>query len=111
MQSNNPVFARSEGFNGQTGNSYGNQTYPAAGQAYPGYGQQGQTDPSTWGTGTPGGPGAPVSTERMTIDSVVQKTAIALGIVIVTAALTWIFTGDITNEDNAAKLYGALMIG
>jgi uncharacterized YccA/Bax inhibitor family protein len=109
MRSNNPVFNRSPEFSGQTTNAYGNQTYPGAGQTSPGYGQQPYTDPSQWGTGTPGTPGAPVSTERMTIDSVVQKTGISLGLVIVTAAATWILTGDIT--ENAGPLYLALMIG
>ena len=39
MKSNNPVFARSEEFNRTSVNSYGNQTYPGAGQAFPGYGE------------------------------------------------------------------------
>jgi len=108
MRSNNPVFNRSPEFNGQARNAYGNQTYPGAGSAYPGYGQQAYTDPSQWSTGTPG---APITTERMTIDSVVQKTGIALGIVILTAAATWILTGDLTDSDNAGKLYGALVVG
>ncbi len=81
MRSNNPVFNRSAEFNGTATaqNAYGNATYPGSGAAHPGYGapqQQPSTDPSTWGTG---GPGAPATTERMTIDSVVQKTAITLG--------------------------------
>jgi len=111
MRSNNPVFSRSPEFNGQATNAYGNQTYPGAGAAYPGYGQPGQqgyTDPATWGTG---GPTAPVTTGPMTIDSVVQKTGISLAVVVVMAALTWVYVGDITDSDNAGKLYGALMIG
>jgi uncharacterized YccA/Bax inhibitor family protein len=112
MRSNNPVFNRSPEFNGQATNAYGNQTYPGAGAAYPGYGQPGYTDPATWGTGT-GGPTTPVATGPMTIDSVVQKTGMALGVVVVTAALTWIFVGDISgsNTDNMGKLYLALMVG
>ena len=43
MQSNNPVFRRSEEFN-------------TAGASGPGYGQTGYTDPASWGTGSPGGP-------------------------------------------------------
>ena len=68
MQSNNPVFRRSEAFNGQA-NAYGNQSYTGNGNSYAGYG-----DPATWGTGTPGSPTTqqPPSTRRMTIDSVVQ---------------------------------------
>ncbi len=107
MQSNNPVFARSEAFNGRNSNAYGNTTYPGAGQSYPGYGEQTNTDPATWGTG---GPGAPVATSRMTIDSVVQKTAISLFTVIAAAAATWIFTPDATDA-NAGALIGVTMIG
>jgi len=109
MQSNNPVFRRSEAFNGSQSNAYGNTTYPGAGQQYPGYGQQPMADPSQWGTGMP-----PIDTrragDRMTIDSVVQKTAFALGIVIVTAAITWLVTGDIEDE-TAGTLVLALTIG
>ena len=39
MQSNNPVFRRSEAFNGTSTNAYGNQTYPGNGATYQGYGQ------------------------------------------------------------------------
>jgi uncharacterized YccA/Bax inhibitor family protein len=100
MQSNNPVFRRSDAFNGASANAYGNQTYPGNGAGYQGYGQ---TEP---------GYGAPTTTgNRMTIDSVVQKTGISLAIVMVTAALTWWFTGDITDEANASRLYLALMVG
>jgi uncharacterized YccA/Bax inhibitor family protein len=113
MQSNNPVFRRSEAFNGQASgqgtNAYGNQTYPGNGathQGYgqaPGYGQPQYTAPTT--TGRP-----------MTIDSVVQKTGIALAVVIVFAAITWWATGDIDAaapdaQENVGLLYGALLIG
>jgi len=104
MQSNNPVFRNSDAFNGRGTNAYGNQTYPGNGAGFDGYGQ------------TPSGyadPQAPVrSGERMTIDSVVQKTGISLGIVFLTAAVTWFVTGDIrTSEDNLGTLYLALMVG
>jgi uncharacterized YccA/Bax inhibitor family protein len=90
MHSSNPVFARSEGFNGRgSTNAYGNQTYAGSGMTYPGYGTP-QTDPSTWATGAPGQPTA-IDRGRMTIDSVVQKTGITLGLVALTAALTWVF--------------------
>jgi uncharacterized YccA/Bax inhibitor family protein len=104
MQSNNPVFRRSEAFNGQQANAYGNQTYPGNGAGYAGYGQPpaGYADPTVQ---------APTG-ERMTIDSVVQKTAISLGIVFLTAALTWFWTGDLNaSEENVGRLYLALMIG
>jgi len=104
MQSNNPVFRRSEAFNGQQPNAYGNQTYPGNGAGYTGYGQTstGYRDPSVQ---------AP-SGERMTVDSVVQKTAISLGIVIVTAGLTWLWTGDLAaSDENVGRVYLALMVG
>jgi uncharacterized YccA/Bax inhibitor family protein len=103
MQSNNPVFRNSDAFNGSA-NAYGNQTYPANGAAYDAYGQQAQ--PGYAGTHAPAGTG-----ERMTIDSVVQKTGIALAIVVVTAAITWMFTGDIQTEEGAGALIGAMTIG
>lgn len=80
MQSSNPVFARSEGFNGRRTSQ--------SGVTYPDYHQ-----PSAWGTGAPQAPEhyAPAQPSGpMTIDSVVQKSAITLGLVILTAALTWI---------------------
>ena len=91
MHSSNPVFSRSEGFNGRSSNARGTQTYPGSGGSYPGYG--GQSDPSTWGTGSPGHPTA-VDQGRMTIDSVVQKTGITLGLVVLTAALVWTLLPD-----------------
>jgi uncharacterized YccA/Bax inhibitor family protein len=110
MQSNNPVFRRSDAFSGASTNAYGNQTYPGNGATHQGYGQAPAHDQPQYG--------APTTTGRpMTIDSVVQKTGIALGVVIVFATLTWWFVGDIQNQDaadfeqNTATLYGALMIG
>jgi uncharacterized YccA/Bax inhibitor family protein len=95
MQSNNPVFRKSEGFSRQT-------------TAYP--------DPSSWGVGQGGGvdytrrPQAP--THRMTIDSVVQKTAMTLAIVFVTAIATWVLTPDITDPTaNLAPLFAAATLG
>jgi len=111
MKSNNPVFNRAEGFNGQTStNAYGNTTYPGAGTTYPGYGQQ--TDPSTWGIGTP--ETHAVVGDRMTIDSAVQKTAIALGTVIVAALATWILTPTIdstVSDAELSKLVTAMVLG
>jgi uncharacterized YccA/Bax inhibitor family protein len=103
MQSNNPIFRRSEEFNRGGANLYGNQTYAGNGAPVAGYGQT--TDPSQWSVGTPGDTGrAPATTAPMTIDSVVQKTAITLGVVIVTAMATWILTPDVTDESLAADL-------
>jgi uncharacterized YccA/Bax inhibitor family protein len=77
MQSNNPIFARSAEFNGR-----GTQTY---------------NDPSQWQVDLGGG--SPTHTEvgsgRMTIDSVVEKTAITLGLVVAAAAVAWIWIGSL----------------
>jgi uncharacterized YccA/Bax inhibitor family protein len=105
MQSSNPVFRRSEGFNGQPSqNAYGNTTYPASGMTYPSYG----SGPSGYSPET--AQYAPA--QRMTIDSVVQKTAITLGLVIAAAAATWIFIGDIdATNDNINKAASLATLG
>jgi uncharacterized YccA/Bax inhibitor family protein len=124
MKSNNPIFNRSPEFNGQAqgnpyANQYGTQTYPGAGSGQQGYGQAPQApqygapsqDPSQWGTGTPGYE-TRAAGDVMTIDSVVQKTAISLFVVIATAAVTWFWTGDLAaSQDNVNNLYLALMVG
>jgi len=98
MQSNNPIFRRSEEF------QRGGAGAPVS-------------DPSQWSVGTPGGTAyapAPTQTGPMTIDSVVQKTAITLGVVIVTAMATWILTPDVTSDtaaDNIGPLLAAVTIG
>ncbi len=86
MQSSNPVFARSEGFNGR--GSGAQRTYPGSGVSYPSYG----TSSAGHGDTSYGAPQAPqyVDQGRMTIDSVVQKTGITLGLVTLTAAITWV---------------------
>jgi uncharacterized YccA/Bax inhibitor family protein len=96
MQSNNPVFSRAEGFNGRGSNSA---------QTYPGY-----SDPSQWGTGTPGSP-TQVDQGRMTIDSVVQKTGITLGVVVLLAAITWVLTPEVTSETALSSLYTLSLVG
>lgn len=117
MQSNNPAFTRAEGFNGRGSTVSDPSTWRtgAPGQTYgqpqgygygatPGYGQGGY-DPYGAGSGT-------VDQGRMTIDSVVQKTAITIGTVFVVAAATWFLTGDITSESigtlGALSMVGAL---
>ena len=102
MQSNNPVLRRSEAFNGQA-NAYGNQTYAGNGSTHAGYG-----DTATWGTGSP--TQAPGDTRRMTIDSVVQKSAISLILVVAAAMATWIMTPEVS-EESAGTLYLALIVG
>lgn len=79
MQSSNPVFTRTDGFNGKP---------------YAGFGDA----PAQTGTATEWNPtGTPTLTtsDRMSIDSVVQKTVLTLGMVILGAGATWILTGDI----------------
>ncbi len=106
MQSRNPVFARSEGFNGApVQRGYGQQTYPGAGP---------YTDPSTWQTGgptEPGYPGTTVDQGRMTVDSVVQRTAITLFTVIAVAAATWIVLPEPTTAGVSGMTMGAWMVG
>ncbi|CAM3425646.1 Bax inhibitor-1/YccA family protein [Nocardioides dubius] len=108
MKSNNPVFSRAEGFNGQGAHGYGNQTYA--------------NDPSQWNIAQGGHAGqggqadygyapAPVAQRPMTIDSVVQKTGIALGVVIVTAVITWIMTPAIDSSSALNSIYLAAMLG
>ena len=112
MQSNNPVFRRSEEFQRSGANASGNQTHAGNGAAYQGYG----TDPAQWGTGEPGSgmpAQAPLSQGPMTVDSVVQKTAISLGVVIVTALATWILTPDLAGAtaEDLGPLYLAMVVG
>ena len=106
MKSNNPVFARSEEFNRTSSNAYGNQTYPGGGSSYPGYGDAG-TDPSAWGTGTPG----QVDERRMTVDSVVQKTAISVALVFIAAFATWAYIGDVTTNSDLGQVYLLAILG
>ncbi len=111
MQSNNPVFRRSEAFNGRA-NSYGNQTYAGNGNPYAGYG-----DPATWGTGTPGTPthlDPRTPARRMTIDSVVQASAISFAVVLVSAVATWVLTPAMTagmSPSELSSIFAALTIG
>jgi uncharacterized YccA/Bax inhibitor family protein len=110
LRSSNPVFTRSETFSGRNAN--GNPTYPGNGQTYAGYGS-----PAEWSVGSPGAPGTPITHSGrvdegpMTIDSVVQKTGLTLGIVVVFAAATWLLTGDIDNQSTLNTLYALSMVG
>lgn len=98
MQSNNPIFTRNAEFNGRGGAV--------------------QTDPSQWQIDLNGGSPAhtEVGTGRMTIDTVVEKTAITLGLVIAAAAVAWVFIGQIVdanvvNDDAVAKAYALTLVG
>jgi uncharacterized YccA/Bax inhibitor family protein len=94
MQSNNPVFARNDNFNGKGG--YASFEAPAYG---------GPVTHTGAGTG------------RMTIDTVVQKTAMTLGVVVIAAGLTWVLTGDVfdsrnvPNDDVIQRLYVLSIVG
>jgi len=100
MQSSNPVFNHSAGFNGQPSqNAYGNSTHPASGVSYPSYGS---------GTAGSAPPTHFVPSQRMTIDSVVQKTAVTLALVVLTASLSWLFIGDLAASDANIAKAGAL---
>jgi len=119
MQSNNPVFRNSDEFNGRGTNAYGNEVYGGSGAAHQGYGTSTAPDPSNWGVGTPGTHqpyGRQADTRPMTIDSVVQKTGLALLVVIVTAFATWVVTPAITengtlSQSAISQLYAAMTIG
>jgi uncharacterized YccA/Bax inhibitor family protein len=116
MESSNPVFRRSEGFNGR-----GSQRAQGTGFSYPGYGTQappppGYADRSAWGSGASTDQQAPTRLDqgRMTIDSVVQKTGITMGVVVLAAAVTWLMTGDLDGPDANAvvgRLYLLSMLG
>ena len=112
MHSSNPVFTRSDSFNGR------------GGQAHDGYGSTATRDPSTWSVGAPGQPSArpsapptaPVGTGRISIDSVVQKTAITLFVLVASAATTWIMIGEIGGSsqealDNLGRAQALMLLG
>jgi uncharacterized YccA/Bax inhibitor family protein len=84
MESRNPVFARNDSFNGRGGRTA-------------------VSDPSQWQIDLSE---SPVTTRtgdrRMSIDSVVEKTAITLAALVVAAAAAWIIIGDIEAVDGPA---------
>lgn len=97
MRSSNPVFARSEEFNGRATTQY--------------------ADPSEWQIDLSGagdqssGLQMPTTTGRMTLDTVVEKTAITIGLVIVGAVAAWLLIGDFASEANLGKAWGLAMGG
>ncbi|EFQ83743.1 hypothetical protein HMPREF0063_11406 [Aeromicrobium marinum DSM 15272] len=99
MQSNNPVFARSDGFNGRGG-------APTTTTS---------NDPSQWRIDLDAQPGASLgggtSTGRMTLDTVVEKTAISLGLLVATAAVAWFLIGDLATEGALATAFAFAMGG
>jgi uncharacterized YccA/Bax inhibitor family protein len=103
MQSSNPVLNRSSAFAPGHGQAYpGASPYGAPGQ----YGQPGQYG----GYGTPPQQyqGAPAASRPMTLDDVIVKTALTLGMVVVAGALSWWFlpTNLVTPVFLAAALGG-----
>ncbi|GAA3540176.1 Bax inhibitor-1/YccA family protein [Nocardioides daeguensis] len=97
MQSNNPVFRRSEEFNRSGAAAYQGFGEPQYGG---GYAQPGYPAPE-----------APVRQGRMTIDSVVQTTTITLGITIIAAAVTWFATPAIESTEAVGVLSAAMIVG
>lgn len=99
MRSSNPVFANNAEFNGRNTTQY--------------------ADPSQWKIDLSGsgdgaqsaGLQAPTSPGRMTLDSVVEKTAITLGLVVLGAAVAWFMVGDINSQGALTTAWGFAMGG
>lgn len=87
MRSSNPVFKRSEGFNGT----------PVGFDSHPAHTEVGRP------------------TGRMTLESVIEKTAITSGTVVVGAIVAWLVIGNMadpmTGQDAASKAYLLSMFG
>ncbi|CAM5516436.1 Bax inhibitor-1/YccA family protein [Streptomyces pilosus] len=111
MRSRNPVFSR-RGFSRDNGYA-GFNTAPQAG----GPAVATQANPYAQPTGNPyaqnpyaqqdqqyGAPQAPATTGRMTIDDVIIRTASTLGLLIVTAALSWALLP--VDDANISRSYG-----
>ncbi len=92
MRSTNPVFTRSEQFNQAAPASY--QAPAGHGQGQPGYGQPGFGADQQYGQPTYQQPGYATPGDQrgvMTIDDVITKSAITMGVLILSAALTFMF--------------------
>ncbi len=86
MKSSNPVFSRSEEFNGRASTQY--------------------ADPSQWQIDLSGnGPSMPTTTGRMTLDTVIEKTAITIGLVVFGAAISWFLIGDVDSQAALTKAW------
>jgi uncharacterized YccA/Bax inhibitor family protein len=83
MRSSNPVFSRTEGFNGT----------PVGFDAHPTHTEVGRP------------------TGRMTLESVIEKTAITSGVLILAAGLAWVLIGDMNDVDPAAAQAAAARAG
>jgi len=84
MRSSNPVFSRTEGFNGAAPVGFDHPTHTELGR----------------GTG------------RMTLDTVIEKTAITAGTLVVTAGIAWMLIGSVVGEssERAIGLAGTLSL-
>lgn len=100
MKSSNPIFSRSEGFNGRASTQYSDPSRQHIDLS--GHGGYSSTQ-------MPGAP-TPVSPGRMTLDSVIEKTAITLGLVVLSAAVTWFMLGDLS-QPGALGLTWTLAMG
>ncbi len=103
MQSSNPVFRKADGFNGRS------TTSPSSGMSYPAYGTPPQTQTDLYAPQAPTY-GDTAGGGRMTIDTVVQKTAMTLGLTVLVAAATWVLTPDI-DDSSLGSLYMLVMVG
>jgi len=74
MRSSNPVFSRNDGFNGSPVGFDSHPTHTEAGR----------------------------SSGRMTLENVIEKTALTSGTLVVAAGLTWVLIGNMGNPDPAA---------
>jgi uncharacterized YccA/Bax inhibitor family protein len=87
LRSSNPILSKKDAFTPAAPNAGGYAPYP------------GQDPYRQNPYGQPQGPGpygaAPVRTEgRMTLDDVITKTAMMIGLLVITAALSWVFIPD-----------------
>ena len=106
MQSSNPVFRRADGFNGRS----------QSGMSYPAYDSRSASrGASTYASAGGGYSGpTPTSVDRgpMSIDSVVQKTGLTVGLTVLVAALTWVMTPDLGVPGvSPSSLYALSMLG
>jgi len=115
MHSSNPVFTRNDTFNGRAGRSAGSA--PSSPSTWS-VGSPGQTSrPTSWQSpGRPPVPPSSVGSDRMTIDSVVQRTAVTLGLLVLSAAVTWVMIGEVAGSSpeavaNLGRAQALLLMG
>ncbi|MFT3877032.1 MAG: Bax inhibitor-1/YccA family protein [Propioniciclava sp.] len=94
MQSTNPVFTRSQNFTQPAPQGYPTSGYGQQPYGQPGYGPEPWAQPAPQQTAPEG---------VMTIDDVITKTAVTMGVLVLTAAITFMFIPQ-------ALLYPALIV-